>query len=64
MDKVEPTIKLKKDNTPYKRQPKKREAKIPNVITSEKVQLIDKLDDKTYVKTFTTDSIIVSFNAF
>ena len=63
MDKVEPTIKLKKDNTPYKRQPKKREAKIPNVITSEKAQLIDQLD-KTHVKTYLTDSIIVSFNAF
>lgn len=46
-----------------KKEPKKRKPKIPNVIPSEKVQLIDQLD-KTHVKTYLTDSIIVSFNAF
>ena len=56
-NKVKP--KLKKNGTPYKIQPK-----IPNVITSEKKNMVDKLDDKTHVKTFTTDAIIVSFNSF
>ena len=51
--------KLKKNGTPYKIQPKK-----VNVIPSEKVQLVDQLDDKTYVKTFTNDDITVSFDAF
>ena len=56
-----PVLKLKLDNTPYKRHPKKREAKKTNVIPSEKVQLVDQLD-KMHVKTFTTDSITVTFN--
>lgn len=55
---VKATIKLKKNGTPYKRQPQPKKV---NVVTSDKVQLIDQLD-KTHTKTFTTDSITVTFN--
>ena len=54
-------LKLKKDGTPYKRQPKNHIVKtLEKPVLTE--QLLKQDAKQTYVKKFTTDTIIVSFN--